>query len=202
MPSKKLLEGVASILADYRKGEIELPDAAHVNRWIMQFDQEVHDPILKETQYVLERTYVTRREVNKFLKGLSSHAELTNGKPEKFWKETSVLKIQQNGSSQKEMLQILGEIIKNEYKVDIDESSQDGDEAVYIDDLVFGGGHVRGDLGEWITNSAPKEVTHQHHRPRLPFGWAVVCRSKDSGDGQERWQESQSALVAYPRNRG
>jgi hypothetical protein len=159
MASKKLLESVASILADYRKGEIEPPDASHVNRWILQFDAQVHDPILKEVQYVLERTYLTRRTVKEFLKELSSHPELTNGKPKKFWKETSVLKIQRNGSSQKEMLQILGEILKKEHQVDIDASSQDGDVAVYIDDVVFGGGHVRGDLVEWITNKAPKKVT-------------------------------------------
>jgi hypothetical protein len=159
MASKKLLESVASILAEYRKGEIDPPDAAHVNRWILQFDAQVHDPILKEVQYVLERTYLTRRKVNEFLKELSSHAELTNGKPKKFWKETSVLKIQRNGSSQKEMLQVLGEIIKKEHQVDIDASSQDGSVAVYIDDAVFSGGHVRGDLVEWITNKAPKKVT-------------------------------------------
>lgn len=159
MASKKLLESIASILADYRKGEIEPPDADHVKRWIQQFDAQVHDPILKEVQYVLERTYLTRRNVKDFLKGLSSHAELTEGKPKKFWKETSVLKIQRNGSSQKEMLQILGEIINNEHQVDIDANPQDGSVALYIDDVVFSGGHVRGDLVEWITKKAPQKVT-------------------------------------------
>src|ERR1035438_930518 len=98
MASKKLLEGVASILADYRKGEIEPPDAAHVERWIVQFDPQVHDPILKEVQHVLERTYLTQRSVREFLKGLSNHEGLIEGKPKKFWKDTSVLKIQRNGS--------------------------------------------------------------------------------------------------------
>ncbi len=159
MASKKLLDGVASIIADYRKGEIEPPDADHVNRWISQFDAEVRDPIFNEIQHVLGRTDITRSSVNKFLKGLSGHEKLTNGKPKKFWTETSILKIQHNGSSQKEMLQILGEILKKEHQVDIDASSQDGDVAVYIDDVVFSGGHVRGDLVEWVTNKAPKKVT-------------------------------------------
>jgi hypothetical protein len=132
MASKKLLEAVASILTDYRKGEIEPPDAAHVNRWIVQFDSKVHDPILKEVQHVLERTYLTRRNVEEFLRGISNHAELTEGKPGKFWSETSVLKIQRNGSSQKEMLQLLSEIIRNEHQVDIDASPQDGNVAVTL----------------------------------------------------------------------
>jgi hypothetical protein len=144
---------------DYRKGEIEPPDAAHVNRWIVQFDSKVHDPILKEVQHVLERTYLTRRNVEEFLRGISNHAELTEGKPGKFWSETSVLKIQRNGSSQKEMLQLLSEIIRNEHQVDIDASPQDGNVAVYLDDIVFSGGHVRSDLVEWVTNTAPKTVT-------------------------------------------
>jgi hypothetical protein len=126
MASKKLLDGVASIIADYRKGEIEQPDADHVNRWISQFDAQVRDPLLNEIQHVLGRTYVTRSSVNKFLKELSTHEKLTNGKAKKFWTETSILRIQRNGSSQKEMLQILGEILENEHQVDIDASLQNG----------------------------------------------------------------------------
>ena len=42
MASKKLLESVASTLADYRKGEIEPPDADHVKRWIQQFLSLIH----------------------------------------------------------------------------------------------------------------------------------------------------------------
>jgi hypothetical protein len=44
MANKKLLDGVALKIADYRKGEIEAPNADHVARWISQFDPKVHDP--------------------------------------------------------------------------------------------------------------------------------------------------------------
>jgi len=69
MASKKLLDGVASIIADYRKCEIEPPDADHVNRWISQFDAEVRDPIFNEIQHVLGRTYITRSSVARGLIG-------------------------------------------------------------------------------------------------------------------------------------
>jgi hypothetical protein len=159
MARKKLLDSIASILADYRKGEIDVPDAAHVERWISQFDTEVQGPILSEVQYVLGRTYITRRSVDGFLKGLSTHAKLTNGKPGKFWKEASILRIQRAGSSQKEMLQLFGEILKKDHGVDVYASPQEGEVAVYIDDVIFSGGHVRGDLVGWITETAPKKVT-------------------------------------------
>jgi hypothetical protein len=159
MASKKLLDSVALKIADYRKGEIAAPDADHVERWISQFDPEVRDPILTEVLHVLGQTYITRHDVNNFLKGLSTNAKLTNGKPEKFWKETSLLKIQRNGSSQKEMLQLFGAILEKAHQFDIDAGPQDSHVAVYIDDVVFGGGHVRGDLVPWIKNTAPKKVT-------------------------------------------
>jgi hypothetical protein len=158
MASKKVLGTIASRIVDYRKGEISAPDADHVNSWISQFDPEVQDSILREIDHVLERTYVTRPEVNNFLKELSSHKDLTKGNPRKFWKETSILNIQQAGSSQKEMLQVFGEILEKEHGVDIDAGPDNGNVAVYIDDVVFSGGHVRGDLVEWVKQKAPKKV--------------------------------------------
>jgi hypothetical protein len=114
---------------------------------------------LAEVLHVLGQTYITRQDVNNFLKGLSTNTKLTNGKPKKFWKEANILKIQRNGSSQKEMLQLFGEILEKTHQVDIDAGPQDSDVAVYIDDVVFGGGHVRGDLVSWIKDAAPKKVT-------------------------------------------
>ncbi len=112
MPSKKALQDIALKITDYRKGEINIPDTDHVNEWISQFDADVQDPVLREMSHVLERTYITRRAVNDFLKELSSHQDLTNGKPKKFWKEATILNIQHAGSSQKEMLTLFGEILR------------------------------------------------------------------------------------------
>jgi hypothetical protein len=158
MASKKLLEGIASKIADYRKGEIDALDADHVDQWISQFDAGVRDPILKEMDHVLEQTYLTKSHVNKFLKELSSHKGLTNGEAKKFWKTTNILNIQSAGSSQEEMLQVLGTILQKEYGVDIEECPNDSAVAVYIDDVVFSGGHVRSDLVKWVEESAPKKV--------------------------------------------
>ena len=158
MANKQLLEGIASKIADYRKGEITAPDADHVIQWVSQFDSDVQDLILKEMDHVLQRTYVTRKDVNRFLKEISGHEKLTNGKPKKFWKETTVLNIQKAGSSQREMLQLLREIVEKEHGVKIDASPEDSSVAVYIDDVVFSGGHVRGDLVKWIQEKSPRDV--------------------------------------------
>ncbi len=39
-----LRAALASVIADYRSGEIPTPDAAHVDRWISQFHEGVRDP--------------------------------------------------------------------------------------------------------------------------------------------------------------
>ena len=55
-----LRAALAEMITDYRSGEIQTPDAAHVDRWISQFPAAVRDPILMELLHVFERTYFTR----------------------------------------------------------------------------------------------------------------------------------------------
>src|SRR2546422_11374696 len=56
------------------------------------------------------------------------------------------------------MLQLLGEIIEKEHGVKIGAGPEDSSVAVFIDDVVFSGGHVRGDLVKWIQEKSPKDV--------------------------------------------
>jgi len=146
MASKKLVQNIASRIGDYRKGEITPPDSDPVNTWISQFELAVQDSILQELGHVLERTFVTRDKVNRFLKEISSHEQLTKGNPKKFWEEATILNIQQAGSSQEEMLHIFGEVLKKKHGIDISSGPDDSQDAVYIDDVVCSGGHV----SDWV----------------------------------------------------
>jgi len=159
MASKNLLQEVATQIGDYRKGEIDAPNLEHVDNWISQFEEKFRDPILRELEHVLQKTYISERRVGAFLHELASHKDLTNGDPKKFWSEATVLDIQNNGSSQREMRQMFREIVSEEHGVDIDESPDDGAVAIYVDDVVFSGGHVRGDLIRWIERKSPEKVT-------------------------------------------
>jgi hypothetical protein len=94
MPEMKdLLEAVAALVADYRKGEIATIDAQDVERWINQFDGAVREPILTELIHVLGKTYFTKADVLKFLETVLTSEKLTGGDHCGFWKSAKFLHI-------------------------------------------------------------------------------------------------------------
>jgi hypothetical protein len=157
MANPVLANQLAKIAEDYRQGEIPSPDAAHVLRWVSQFDEQLHDPILSEMVHVFGRSYLTKARVQSFLTDVATDEALTGGDPKSFWKSTMVLNVQRAGNSQTELLSLFDNILKEKVGVAIEDCPADSDVAVYIDDVVFSGGHVRNDLTPWIKEFAPKK---------------------------------------------
>lgn len=158
MTNRELVKSLKAKIFDYRKDEISGIDVDHITAWVRQFDKDVRDPILSEVKHVLDSTYLGKDSVQTFLAGLASHKQLTSGEPKKFWKNATVLDIQRAGSSQSEMLEVFDGILEHEIGFGVGGCAKDSETAVYIDDVVFSGGHVRGDLVPWIEEAAPKKV--------------------------------------------
>ena len=93
----ELLRSIANTIADYRQGEITVPDADHVNRWIKQFDASVQQQILSELDHILKRTYLARTDVEKFISSVITSEELTGNDPRAFWRKANILRIQKAG---------------------------------------------------------------------------------------------------------
>jgi hypothetical protein len=152
----RLLQSIADIIADYRTGQVSKPDAAHVERWINQFDKSVQLPMLTEMEYVLGKTYFSRDTVTKFLTNLVKNAKLAGDDPCSFWKGVSFLDIQKRGSSQKDLLAIFQEALLQECRLKLSDCGKTPHTYLYIDDGLFSGGHIESDLKVWIRESAPK----------------------------------------------
>jgi hypothetical protein len=155
---QKLLASIAETISDYRGEELAAPGPEHVEQWVSQFRTESQNEILKEMDYVLRKTYVSKPKVENFLKGLSTLDSLTAGSPKQFWKNTQLLDIQQSGNSQHELLVIFDGILQRELKIGVGDCSTSAARAIYIDDVVFSGGHVRNDVTNWISKSAPNNI--------------------------------------------
>jgi hypothetical protein len=150
----KLLESIAEQIADYREGEVGRPTASHVDRWIKQFPDGAQDAMLAELHHVFDKTYFSRKNFDSFLRSLAKNKKFTGDDPASFWSDAHLLDIQQDGSSQREMLAMFREIIEQEYDAD---GEGDGP-YVYIDDAIFSGTRVKCDLADWIRNHAPNEA--------------------------------------------
>jgi hypothetical protein len=155
----KLLEQIATTIADYREGEIQKPDAAHVLRWVKQFEAAVREPILQEMSHVLQRTYVSKASFRKFLGSVASGKKLCGESPDAFWKTTNILKIQLGGRSQREILRLFGEVLEERFGIKLAQCGSATGPFIYLDDAVFSGARVIQDLSPWIKDKSPPKAT-------------------------------------------
>lgn len=155
---QQLLTSIAASMADYRTGEVRKPDAAHVGKWINQFDYAVQLPMLREMDHVLKKTYFTRQNFVTFLTGLLKSKKFAGENPCEFWKNVGFLDIQHGGASQADMLKFFDELLKEECGLSIADCGKDAQTYVYLDDATFTGNRVLKDLSRWISEMAPQKA--------------------------------------------
>ncbi|HEV7660944.1 MAG TPA: hypothetical protein VGO55_13980 [Allosphingosinicella sp.] len=156
----RLLQSIATIVADYRAGEIPAPTAAHVDHWVGQFPQEAQQPILAEMEHILSRSYFSKEFVRQFLANLVINKDLVGDDPRTFWQGVSFLRLQTVGNSQRDFLSIFSDALFSTCGLRIEDCGANPHSYLYLDDFVFSGGRVGSDLSDWIKQSAP-------HRARV-----------------------------------
>ena len=155
------LQALAQIITDYREGEIPRPDAAHVDRWVSQFDEPVRVSLLDEVTHVFGKTYAPKLGVQRFLGNLVQSQKLTGGNPAEFWKNAKFLDIQTRGSSQREFLALFAVPLKEQLGLELAQCGANPNCFVYIDDGIFTGMTLIESLSRWLTEAAPaKAILH------------------------------------------
>ena len=155
---EELLASVANTIKTYRVGEIE-PTPEHVDRWLNQFTPAQQLPFLREFDHVIKQGFCTQESVVGFLRKLVSNTKLAGADPVAYWSAANILNIQQNGQSQKEMLQLFATCLKEECHLDLGTCGKPGGEFICLDDVLFSGNRVGNDLEPWIINDAPQSAT-------------------------------------------
>lgn len=153
----ELVNATASIIADYREGEIARPDAAHVEKWLAQFDEGVRAPLLIELNHVLKKTYISKAGVEQFLSNLVSHPKLGDGNPAGFWGGARFLDIQKRGNSQREFLALFAVPLKQKTGLGVKQCGAQPACYIYLDDGLFTGMTLIESLTRWLKGDAPKE---------------------------------------------
>jgi hypothetical protein len=158
----QLLTETASIIADYRDGEITQPGAGHVKKWLAQFDEGVREPLITELNHVLRQTYIPKMKVEQFLAALVKNEKLTGGQPKDFWKGAKFLDLQQRGGSQGELISLIEQPLKAETGHSVVQCGvKDPACFVYLDDGLFTGNTIINDLTKWLKAAAPtKALVH------------------------------------------
>jgi hypothetical protein len=158
----RLLQAIASTIADYRAGEIPAPTPLHVDRWIKQFAGPVQEPILAEIEHVLARTYVPKAKVESFLAMVVSNAKIAGNDPSTFWRGVTFLDIQGGGHSQRDMLALFSNALQAQCGFSVAQcGGSTSTTFVYLDDVIFTGNRVLKDITGWINSTAPA-TAHVH----------------------------------------
>lgn len=162
MPTERtaLLEKVASLISDYRQGEVEPRTPNVVDRWVRQFPGDRQLSILSALAFTLERAYVSREDFKEFLSSLACSDKLSPGcDPSQFWRSANFLDIQLGGNSQRELLAMFDEVLQEEHGFGLAETGSDTGVYIYLDDCIGTGTRVRNDICAWIESSAPSIST-------------------------------------------
>ncbi len=159
--TQETLQATAAIFIDYREGDIPRPDAAHVQRWLNQFDEGVREQLLSEITHVLQRTYVSQVRVENFLANLVTNKDLAGETPAAFWRGVKFLDIQERGRSQKEFLRLFAIPLKQHAGLELASCGQQPACFVYLDDGIFTGMTLIQSIGDWLKKDAPeKPILH------------------------------------------
>jgi hypothetical protein len=127
----------------------------HVDRWVSQFAAQDQMPILSETDALLQETYVSRDEAKRWLRKLLGHEALVGSEPRDGVRRISFLDVQRRGTSQRAMLELLDESMKETFGFGIADCGEAPDTFVYLDDALYTGSHVRHDLADWFDDKVP-----------------------------------------------
>lgn len=154
-----LLSSIASTIETYRVGEINTPNEEHIDRWAFQFTPQNQLAFLREFDHVIRQTFVTRDSINDFLNHLAAAEKITGNTPENYWRSANFLQIQRRGQSQRAMLNLFANCIRNQYGININDCGSPNGDFIYLDDIMFSGNRVENDLSAWIEGSAPRNAT-------------------------------------------
>ena len=161
-----LLQSLATIIADYRHNEITSISPEHVERWLTQFDKSDQQTILIEMNFIMRKFYFSRIRMKKCLHKFLKEGVIATGNPRTLLPHVHFIKNQQKGSSQRVMLNLIDEILHEEYDYSLAQCGTSNIGLyVHVDDSIYTGNRLRYDLtsGEdapsWITNKAPLNCT-------------------------------------------
>lgn len=157
---KEKINKIVEIIGDYRTEDHNMfynttIDENHVTKWINQFDENDREFLLGELFHILSKSYLrkvtTKNILSTSIKIISErqgYNDFSN-----FLKETKFLDSQAEGKSQKIFLEILNEVLIENFDISLNEcGTSDIKNWFYIDDVIATGGNFYNDIVKEITN--------------------------------------------------
>jgi hypothetical protein len=169
---REKLEALAHLIADFREGEIEKPDAEHVNRWVSQFDSDAQEPILEELCHVWSALYLSQAKARRRIRRMIGSDGLGGANPAGYWSQTGILQVQEQGKSQGAMLRLFDEELGRIAGISLSDCNG-ANRFIYADDVLFTGFTLGNEIEEWLAKAPDKA-----HLEVFLFGLHTFGREK------------------------
>jgi hypothetical protein len=184
-----LLQSIATIIADYRQGEIPVIDSNHVDRWVNQFhefgfDEDAQTVILEQMERILKAYYISHRKAQAFIDKALSSQMLLGANPAETILNVQFLQIQTRGNSQNDLLNLCDSSLQTMYGLGIEDCGRNPVSYIYFDDCLYSGNRVRRDITVWLPNAVPKTTLHiiffGHHTEGFNYSKRIIEQEAQS----------------------
>jgi len=155
-------EGIADILADYENNNMT---TEHVLEWVHQFDIADQEFILDELLHIFQRTYLSKTRCRQLLTSYIKYwaKEFKYDNIPSLISETIFLDLQPPHKSQKELLDLLDEILIESYGCNLAQSGQKAKRYIYLDDVLSTGGTIYRNLNDWLHSTSDIATTKTNY---------------------------------------
>lgn len=147
----KLVDELVEIASDYENCRF---DQNHVRQWLEQFPEQYHKIILSELNYILERTYISKKSSYDYIDAIINNEKVLPDSIGNY----KFLDIQIAGRSQSDLLDLLIESVES--TVDLAVTKLDNDyegSFVYIDDVFYTGNRLYRDIENWLNHLSDED---------------------------------------------
>jgi hypothetical protein len=160
-----LLQSIATIIADYRQGEIWALDSIHVDRWVTQFNRFGFDGdsqmvILEQMERILKSYYISYKKAQAFIVHILTSQNLFGANPAETIPNFSFLRIQTRGNSQNDLLNLCDSALRTIYGIGLEDCGRNPSAYIYFDDCLYSGNRVRRDINAWLPIAVPGSTIH------------------------------------------
>lgn len=144
------VDKLVDIAGDYENCKF---DQNHVRQWLEQFPEQHHEVILSELNFVLEKTYISKKKSNDYINAIVNEDVLPDS-----LENCKFLNIQIAGRSQSDLLDLLKKSVESSVDLMVTELDNDYEGSfVYIDDVFYTGNRLYRDIENWLKNLPDEE---------------------------------------------
>lgn len=144
------------IIKDYRKQDNIDISEERIKNWINQFKEDDRIFILKEMKIIFEKMYLSKEKCKVFITQIVKQFKETfnYSSYKEFLDNSNFLDLQTEGKSQKQILELLYEILEKEFNYHSkDLGSVSHKHNIYIDDVLCTGNTFFNNINQWATEN-------------------------------------------------